>query len=101
MRVCSLHVTFSAKCAVQGDDIACEECGDTADGANMLLCDGCDLGYHTRCLSPPLTAVPAGAWHCAACAGNNGKDGTPPSSATDFTQIIEFVGIQAKPPELC
>lgn len=41
----------------------------------MLLCDGCDLGFHMRCLDPPLSAVLAGTWHCANCVGNNGKDG--------------------------
>ena len=43
----------------------------------MLLCVGCDLGYHTRCLNPPLPgAVPAAAapWHCPDCAGNNGGE---------------------------
>ena len=41
----------------------------------MLLCNGCDLGYHTRCLDPPpLGAVPAATWHCPDCAGNNGGE---------------------------
>ena len=73
-----LHPTlrFHTLCnSLQGDDIACEVCGDAADGAGMLLCDGCDLGFHMRCLSPPLAAIPAGSWHCRACAGNNGEDG--------------------------
>ena len=50
-------------------------CSKTTDGARMLLCDGCDAGYHTRCLDPPLAAVPDDAWHCPNCAGNNvGED---------------------------
>ncbi len=57
------------------EDIACEVCSKSADGAHMLLCNGCDLGFHTRCLDPPLHgAVPAATWHCPDCAGNNGEE---------------------------
>jgi hypothetical protein len=37
------------------------------DGATLLLCDGCGAGWHMHCLSPPLTAVPDGAWVCPSC----------------------------------
>lgn len=45
----------------------CEVCrlGDRED--QMLLCDGCDLGYHMGCLTPPLNNVPLGAWFCPDC----------------------------------
>ena len=33
----------------------------------MLLCDGCDRGFHMHCLDPPLTAPPLAAWYCPAC----------------------------------
>jgi hypothetical protein len=33
----------------------------------MLLCDDCDKGYHTSCLTPPLLAVPEGEWLCPQC----------------------------------
>ena len=44
----------------------------------VLLCDACDGKYHTQCLTPPLSEVPAGAWFCPPCvlghgAGNNGS----------------------------
>ena len=48
------------------DDIPCESCG-SKDAENMLLCDGCDAGYHTQCLRPALTAVPEGDWYCSKC----------------------------------
>ncbi len=37
---------------------------------DLLLCDGhaCEQAYHTHCLDPPLTDVPAGKWLCPACA---------------------------------
>lgn len=33
----------------------------------MLLCDGCNAGYHTFCLSPALSGVPEGLWICPEC----------------------------------
>ena len=33
----------------------------------MLLCDGCDGGYHTFCLRPKVTVVPHGNWYCSRC----------------------------------
>lgn len=35
----------------------CEFCKGTAHDDQLLLCDSCDRGYHTYCLSPPLEAV--------------------------------------------
>ena len=45
----------------------CEACERADNAAEMLLCDGCDAGFHLRCLDPPLAAVPAGDWYCARC----------------------------------
>ena len=37
----------------------------------LILCDGtCDRGWHTRCLSPPLSCVPPGEWLCTECKSN-------------------------------
>lgn len=33
----------------------------------MLLCDSCDQGWHTYCLTPPLLTVPEGIWTCPDC----------------------------------
>ena len=30
----------------------------------VLLCDGCNLGYHMECLTPPTLEVPLGEWFC-------------------------------------
>jgi transposase InsO family protein len=45
----------------------CEICGDHRRSGRMLLCDGCNLGYHTFCLTPPLSDIPAGTWICPTC----------------------------------
>ncbi|KAF9977974.1 hypothetical protein BGZ73_004257 [Actinomortierella ambigua] len=49
-----------------GEDV-CEICHSDADLSKMLICDGCELGYHTYCLNPPLAAVPKADWYCAKC----------------------------------
>lgn len=48
-------------------DTPCEICGSRAESPPMLLCDGCDRGFHISCLSPPLSAVPKGSWSCTNC----------------------------------
>jgi hypothetical protein len=46
---------------------ACEQCGVTRDYKAMLICDGCDKGFHTYCLEPAVKIVPEGEWFCPAC----------------------------------
>jgi transposase InsO family protein len=45
----------------------CTICGDHKQGSKMLLCDGCNLGFHTFCLPVPLDEVPDGVWLCNSC----------------------------------
>ncbi|KAG8235735.1 hypothetical protein J437_LFUL016197 [Ladona fulva] len=45
----------------------CRVCRKQGDGENMLLCDGCNKGYHLYCLKPKLNAIPLGDWFCNAC----------------------------------
>lgn len=70
----------------------CESCGRCDREEIMLLCDGCDLGYHLgklrtsfiryisqrsilvylfsetlECLDPPLEYVPIEDWYCPSC----------------------------------
>ncbi len=40
-------------------------CHDGGAEDVMLLCDGCDKGFHTHCVQ--LRCIPAGAWHCRRC----------------------------------
>lgn len=49
------------------DCTVCESCGKTTDEAKLLLCDDCDISYHTYCLTPPLDHVPKGNWKCQWC----------------------------------
>ncbi|XP_063609290.1 PHD and RING finger domain-containing protein 1-like isoform X2 [Penaeus indicus] len=45
----------------------CEVCNYCDREERLLLCDGCDLGYHLECLDPPLTHVPLEEWFCPGC----------------------------------
>ncbi|XP_046861318.1 PHD and RING finger domain-containing protein 1-like [Xenia sp. Carnegie-2017] len=45
----------------------CEVCGSRDNEDTMLLCDGCDKGYHLVCLTPPLRNIPIGDWFCPSC----------------------------------
>ncbi|XP_052742948.1 bromodomain adjacent to zinc finger domain protein 2B isoform X1 [Bicyclus anynana] len=40
-------------------------CGDNED--QLLLCDGCDKGYHTYCFKPRMEKIPEGDWYCWEC----------------------------------
>ncbi|KAG7468431.1 hypothetical protein MATL_G00142910 [Megalops atlanticus] len=56
---------------VDFDQTCCEVCGRSDREDRLLLCDGCDAGYHMECLTPPLDAVPVEEWFCPECAANN------------------------------
>ena len=49
------------------DDIVCKKCNKPTDANKMLLCDRCDVGYHTFCLVPPLLNIPKDDWYCSKC----------------------------------
>ncbi|KAK6318115.1 hypothetical protein J4Q44_G00114060 [Coregonus suidteri] len=53
------------------EQTSCEVCGGSDREDRLLLCDGCDAGYHMECLTPPLDAVPVEEWFCPECQANN------------------------------
>ncbi|XP_069760035.1 PHD and RING finger domain-containing protein 1 isoform X3 [Narcine bancroftii] len=55
----------------QEDVTNCEVCGRSDREDSLLLCDGCDAGYHLDCLTPALHTVPVEEWFCPECAVNN------------------------------
>jgi DNA invertase Pin-like site-specific DNA recombinase len=46
-------------------DIICHVCSNGENEAQMLLCDGCNRGFHTFCLN--MRSVPSGSWYCPGC----------------------------------
>lgn len=55
----------------QLEETSCEVCGGNDREDRLLLCDGCDAGYHMECLTPPLDSVPVEEWFCPECEANN------------------------------
>ena len=51
----------------QSRQTLCERCGCGDREEALLLCDGCDLGYHMDCLVPSLNRIPHGRWFCPTC----------------------------------
>ncbi|XP_053204430.1 remodeling and spacing factor 1-like [Panonychus citri] len=49
------------------DDTPCQRCGKYDHPDWILLCDKCDVGFHTACLRPPLMSIPEGDWFCPPC----------------------------------
>uniref|UniRef100_A0A8D9B2I4 PHD and RING finger domain-containing protein 1 n=1 Tax=Cacopsylla melanoneura TaxID=428564 RepID=A0A8D9B2I4_9HEMI len=47
--------------------INCVICGSAENEEVLLLCDGCNRGFHIFCLTPPLDRVPEGNWICEHC----------------------------------
>jgi hypothetical protein len=51
------------------ESLTCNICRETTgeDDDQLMLCDGCNMGFHTYCLSPPLEEVPEDDWYCDSC----------------------------------
>ncbi|KAH8554111.1 PLU-1-like protein-domain-containing protein [Umbelopsis sp. PMI_123] len=52
----------------------CEICNIGENEDEILLCDGCDRGYHMYCLDPPLNSIPRTEWYCVKCLTAAGED---------------------------
>ena len=65
------------------DYIPCEICGQADNWAQLLLCDGCNTGYHMKCLTPPLFRIPDQAWLCPSCRITKMSAGSQPEQAAD------------------
>ena len=55
------------KVSTQGKDITCQACRSGDEEQVLLICEACEVGFHTFCLYPPLEAVPPGEWRCPGC----------------------------------
>ena len=77
-----------------GEDggVPCSECGSGGDGANMLLCDNCDAGWHLYCLPSPLARVPDGDWTCPACDSSDSGASDDDSPDVDDDRSCEECG---------
>ncbi|XP_067655244.1 PHD and RING finger domain-containing protein 1-like [Haliotis asinina] len=71
---------------VEEEPTYCEVCGRCDREDRLLLCDGCDLGYHCECLSPPLANIPVEEWFCSDCAAAN-REGAVEESEEEDVEI--------------
>src|SRR5262249_40184673 len=67
----------------------CEICGRGDNGLSMLLCDGCDTGYHTFCLDPPLKSIPKYDWYCTECLVGTNEFGFEDGEEYSLSQFRE------------
>ncbi|KAK9316935.1 PLU-1-like protein-domain-containing protein [Lipomyces starkeyi] len=67
----------------------CEVCGRGDDALNMLLCDGCDAGYHMSCLKPQLKGIPDYDWYCDKCLVGTGEFGFEDGQVYNLRQFQE------------
>nr|VZH95529.1 unnamed protein product [Spirometra erinaceieuropaei] len=49
------------------ENARCRICRRKKDDEKLLLCDGCNQGFHLYCLRPPLKSIPRGDWFCISC----------------------------------
>ncbi|KAJ0170230.1 hypothetical protein K1T71_014158 [Dendrolimus kikuchii] len=79
----------------------CQFClsGDNED--QLLLCDGCDKGYHTYCFKPRMDKIPEGDWYCWECVNVysfsiGGKGKIPRRALAHCSQCRGRAGLQAR-----
>jgi hypothetical protein len=47
--------------------VVCKQCGQEEPQTELLMCEHCNAGHHTFCLSPPVEDIPDGCWLCPDC----------------------------------
>ncbi|XP_056657019.1 PHD and RING finger domain-containing protein 1 isoform X3 [Monodelphis domestica] len=70
------------------DPTFCEVCGRSDREDRLLLCDGCDAGYHMECLNPSLSEVPVDEWFCPECVATAAPTAAP-ATANDVDPVSE------------
>ncbi|XP_072033920.1 uncharacterized protein [Amphiura filiformis] len=78
------------------DPTYCEVCGRCDREDRLLLCDGCDAGYHCECLNPPLDHIPVEEWFCPECVARNRHHDTVEVEAGDESED-EWTTIEHRP----
>ncbi|KAL7864396.1 hypothetical protein AOLI_G00158160 [Acnodon oligacanthus] len=58
--------------------VTCQMCRKGDNDECLLLCDGCDRGWHMFCLRPKVTEVPEGDWFCPTCISKGIGEGPRP-----------------------
>ena len=67
----------------------CEACGKVEDRPSILICDGCENGYHRYCLDPPIKVPLDYDWHCPRCLVGTGEFGFEEGSIYSLREFQE------------
>ncbi|XP_049637142.1 PHD and RING finger domain-containing protein 1 [Suncus etruscus] len=78
----------SSAAAEDEDPTFCEVCGRSDREDRLLLCDGCDAGYHMECLDPPLQEVPVDEWFCPECEGPEAAAAADSGSGSEDLSLL-------------
>ncbi len=65
----------------------CEICLMT-DVAKVVVCSGCDQGFHIACIDPPMLEIPQENWYCNKCVALNGTTCQICSGAEDDDSML-------------
>ncbi|XP_067687467.1 bromodomain adjacent to zinc finger domain protein 2B-like isoform X8 [Haliotis asinina] len=67
LMLCLLQLNNSISWEKSIMKVICQICRKDDNEAELLLCDGCDKGYHTYCFKPKMENIPDGDWYCYEC----------------------------------
>lgn len=69
---------------MEQQNIVCHICASGENETKLLLCDGCNRGFHTFCLN--IRKVPAASWYCPACVRSMTSTTTEPATTSATTK---------------
>ncbi|KAI6654520.1 PHD and RING finger domain-containing protein 1 isoform X1 [Oopsacas minuta] len=100
IRVDNIHVSdvIPSQLLPTDDLTYCEICGSCDREDVLLLCDGCNKGYHTDCLRPRIEEIPMDVWYCRHCIPLLGR-ATRWTEYYDSSQEQENVYVNPQIPE--
>jgi len=79
------------------DDITCEKCKKGDNERLIMICDECHSGYHTYCLRPVVSTIPADEWLCPECSsaesGRAGFESLVKQLGNDFSKVSSFLSL--------
>eukprot|EP00884_Botryococcus_braunii_P010329 jgi/Botrbrau1/19298/Bobra.0073s0041.1 len=80
-----------ARVPVNISTMLCEHCHFGSHEDQIIICDGCDKGWHIWCRKPALTSVPAEErWICSSCIAGERNAGTHSFEAGPTFTLKEF-----------
>ncbi|CEP17277.1 hypothetical protein [Parasitella parasitica] len=92
--VCANLTTPLQVAAVESYPWSCPECKiccvckSAGDESTLMICDGCDRGWHTGCCNPKVEKVPEGSWLCPLCANCHSCEEHGMEEESQYTHAI-------------